>query len=137
MPPSNEVEAWERLRAAIERRFSYPGPEADREVAELRDELVRAMGDDPDRTNIVQLTPRRRRRLIRCPAERAPHAGNVYAGRSFLEWTPAADAAQHHRNRCAVGGMLGGLGSDRSGYPRDLLRSGASTAAHGAKRAPR
>jgi hypothetical protein len=53
--------AWERLRAAIERRFQYPGPEADRDVAELRDDLVRAMGEDPDRSNVVRFPARRQR----------------------------------------------------------------------------
>jgi hypothetical protein len=58
---SEEVDAWELLRAAIERRFEHPGPEADREIATLRDNLIRAMGEDPTRSNVVQLTPRRRR----------------------------------------------------------------------------
>lgn len=62
MPPlSDEELAWERLRAAIERRFSNPGPEADAEVAELRDAMVRAMGEEPGRSNVVRFPERRRR----------------------------------------------------------------------------
>jgi hypothetical protein len=57
---TEEEIAWERLRAAIERRFVYPGAAADAEVAELRDDLVRAMGEDPDATNVVQFPDRRR-----------------------------------------------------------------------------
>jgi hypothetical protein len=54
--------AWDRLRAAIKRRFEHPGPDADREVAELRDDMILAMGEDPHRSNVVHLTPRHRRR---------------------------------------------------------------------------
>ena len=63
MPPS-EIDAsaaWERLRDAIERRFVAPGPDADAEVARLRDELVEAMGEKPMSAEIIKFTPHRRR----------------------------------------------------------------------------
>jgi hypothetical protein len=54
-------DAWERYRAAIERRFSYPGPEADAEVRRLRDEFTTACGEPPIGANVVDLKlPRRR-----------------------------------------------------------------------------
>ena len=56
-----EEVAWEQLQAAIVRRFNNPGLAADLEVATLRDALIRAMGDDPDRSNVVQFPQARPR----------------------------------------------------------------------------
>lgn len=61
-PDENEASAaWERLRAAITDRFDNPGPDADARVAQLRDELVEAMGEKPIASNVLEFTPRRRR----------------------------------------------------------------------------